>query len=76
MATDTRPNIFLLSLKLQSFFDQSYASLIDGLYTSAQVKRAKGAVALSATLRAILRRCVEIPDIKAVRMSMFAATIP
>jgi hypothetical protein len=38
-----RPEILLLSLAFRSFFDESNASLIDNLYKSARLKRAKTA---------------------------------
>lgn len=42
-ATLERPQVFLLCLSFQSFLDQQYASLIDGISQSAQLKRAKSA---------------------------------
>ena len=41
MATVKRPEILLLSLEFQSFFDELYSSLIDNLNRSAQLKRTK-----------------------------------
>ena len=38
-----RPEILLLSLAFRSFLDESNSSLIDNLYRSAQLKRAKTA---------------------------------
>lgn len=43
MTSISPPEILLLSLSSQSFFDESYSSLIDGLHNSAQLKRAKTA---------------------------------
>lgn len=48
MASISSPEILLLSLSCQSFFDESYTSLIDSLCKSAQLKRAKTA---SGTIR-------------------------
>lgn len=41
MTSLERPEIFLLSLAFQSFLDEIYSSLFDGLAQSAQLKRAK-----------------------------------
>ena len=41
MSSERRPEIFLLSLAYKTFFDNTYATLIDGLNKSAQLKRAK-----------------------------------
>ncbi|PVH74334.1 hypothetical protein DL98DRAFT_658815 [Cadophora sp. DSE1049] len=41
--TIERPQIFLLCFSFQSFLDQQYASLIDGISRSPQLKRAKSA---------------------------------
>jgi hypothetical protein len=43
MASNERPEILLLSLAFQSFLDQTYLSLIDGLDKGAHLKRAKSA---------------------------------
>lgn len=43
MASVDRPDILLLSLPFQSFLNEFYSSLIDNLYKSAQLKRAKTA---------------------------------
>ncbi|KAL2059989.1 hypothetical protein VTL71DRAFT_9811 [Oculimacula yallundae] len=43
MASSEQPHIFLLCLSFQSFLDQQYATLIDEISKSAQLKRAKSA---------------------------------
>jgi len=43
MASQSKPEILLLSLSAQGFFDDQFASLIDTLSESSQLKRAKSA---------------------------------
>jgi hypothetical protein len=57
-----RPEVFLLSLAFRSFFDESYASLINMLNASAQVKRAKAAGAALRYLEANNPRAILVTD--------------
>jgi hypothetical protein len=52
MAPSARPDVLLLCLEMQSFFDQQYATFIDNLDRSANIKRAKGATGVLRYLEA------------------------
>jgi hypothetical protein len=54
--------ILLLSLAFQSFHDKSYSSLIDNLYKSTQLKRAKTASGAIQYLEADNPRCILVTD--------------
>ena len=62
MASVDRPEILLLSLAFQSFLDESYSSLIDNLYRSAQLKRAKTASGTINYLEANNPRAILVTD--------------
>jgi hypothetical protein len=62
MASVDRPEILLLSLAFQSFLDESYSSLIDNLYRSAQLKRAKTASSTINYLKANNPRAILVTD--------------
>lgn len=62
MASADRPEILLLSLSFQDFFDESYSSLIDSLYKSAHLKRAKTAGAAIQYLEANNPRSILVTD--------------
>jgi hypothetical protein len=62
MASVDRPEILLLSLAFQSFLDESYSSLIDNLYRSALLKRAKTASGTINYLEANNPRAILVTD--------------
>ena len=62
MASVNRPEILLLSLAFQSFLNKSYSSLIDNLYRSAQLKRAKTTSGTINYLKANNLRAILVTD--------------
>ncbi|KAF3397112.1 hypothetical protein DPV78_007844 [Talaromyces pinophilus] len=62
MASADRPEILLLCLAYQEFLDESYASLIDKLADSANVKRAKSAAGAIRYLAANNPKAIIITD--------------
>ncbi|PQE14199.1 triacylglycerol lipase protein [Rutstroemia sp. NJR-2017a BVV2] len=62
MASVDRPEILLLSLVCQPFFDESYSALIDKLHESAKLKRVKAADAAIRYLEGNNPRVVLVTD--------------
>lgn len=62
MASADRPDILLLCLAYQDFLDESYASLIDKLADSANVKRAKSAAGAIRYLASNTPKAIIITD--------------
>ncbi|KAI9769772.1 MAG: hypothetical protein M1840_003766 [Geoglossum simile] len=62
MDSANRPEILLLSLAFRSFFDEAHSSLIDSLYGSALVKRAKTASGAVKYFEANNPGCILVTD--------------